>query len=222
MCTVLAVRLCMPGAASSCVGAGTTGECGVLCVTGSPSAQLQPLHIAHSSAGVAVAALDPVQLSMDDSQAAASSSSASPSSSLHRGVNAVEWSAQGRLLATAGWDGRVRLFSVSALSQRAVLSLRAVLPAHTAAAQCVAFAPSHTDAASSADSARTANTAVTTVSALSSAMPASLARFSHSSSLMPSARSLSPLFSRHSAAPLLLASGGDDQRVALYDALEAH
>ena len=192
----------------------------MLCVTGSPSAQLQPLRIAHSSTGVAVAALEPVQLSMDDSQASASSSSASPSSSLHRGVNAVEWSAYGQLLATAGWDGRVRLFSVTELSQRAAIRLLAVLPAHTAAAQCAAFAPSHTDAAFSADSARTANTAATSaVSAVCSAIPASLARFSRSSSLVPSARSPSPLFSLHSAAPLLLATGGDDQRVALYDAL---
>ena len=230
-CAVLAVRLCLSDAASSSVRP-ASGECGVLCVTGSPSAVLHPLYIAHArhSSAVIVSPLEPVQLSMDDSLSSASlsASSSSSSSSVHRGVNFLAWCCDRQLLATAGWDGRVRLFSVSEApshSPPATIRLLAVLRFHTAGVQSVAFAPVGSDAPTHqqpADSSSTASnssviaksvhTPTPTVSPAPS--PASLFIFSHSSSVPASSRSL--LLSSVGSLAALLASGGDDHRIALY------
>ena len=207
---MLALCLCLNDTASSWVHPAVSGEQRVLCVTGSPSAQLQPLYIEHTSlsSSVTVTPLEPVQLSMDDSPSSTSVSSTSSSHpSVHRGVNSLEWSVDRQLLATAGWDGRVRLFSVTQARSDppdAAIRLLAVMRFHTAAAQTIAWAPSQDAAtASSSDSAT-----------FPLAAPATLSSFSRLSSVSASARSL--LASAASPQSTLLASGADDQRIALY------
>ena len=221
---MLAVRLCcLSDAVSSSVRADMSGVCGVLCVTGSPSAQLHPLYIEHSAhpLSVTVTPLEPVQLSVDDSLSSASTPSSS-STSVHRGINSLEWSVDMRLLATAGWDGRVRLFSVYASqatsdSPSANIQLSAVLRFHTAAVQSIAFSSSHTALPAAATGSPTGqlneSKAVMALFTYPQPSPASLSSFSRLSSLRLSARSL---LSTADCRATLLATGADDHRIALY------
>ena len=228
---VLAVRLCVADGGMPCVSprvsgeSGQSGECGLVCVTGSPTAHLQPVYVTRSlhSSAVSLTPLEPVALSMDDSDSSPSDESASA----HCGINCIEWCHADRTLATAGWDGRVRLFSVTSVlpgSSHAAIRLLAVLRFHTGAAHCVAFAPTRTAQpahSGQSDGRLVASSGLAVPAALTTAptgggapsRPPSLSPFSHLSSLQRTARSV--LLSVGPQATLL-ASGGEDHRIALY------